>query len=195
SKLSLYYTNTDTSQHVDFVISALSARVNKFTHDYAASQITFEDSIQGGMVSYVQSMGGVKTKINLPHLAKLRELGPIAINKAELIITIVNGSDITYDPLDRFVLLASDSAGKNVVLPDQISSITSSFFGGEYNPSTNEYKFNIPRYTQQIVNGTRDNYGLFLLASGAASNANRSIIYGGNGQPPMRLRITYTRIQ
>jgi hypothetical protein len=153
--------------------------------------------VQGGITTYVQSMGGVKTKVVFPHLKELSKSGPIAINKAELIIQIESGSDGTYAPHDRLTLFASDSSGKNVVLPDQIASVSSGFFGGEYNSGTKEYSFNIPRYAQQIVNGNRENYGLFLLASGAASNANRSIVGGGSnpGHTKMKLRITYTRIQ
>jgi hypothetical protein len=196
TRLSLFYSDT-AQQHVyDFRITAQAARVNSYKHDYS-SMISFNDTVQGGITTYVQSMGGVKTKVIFPHLKELSKSGPIAINKAELIIQVESGSDGTYAPHDRLTLFASDSSGKNVVLPDQIASVTSGFFGGEYNSGTKEYKFNIPRYAQQLVNENRENYGLFLLASGAASNANRSIVGGGSNPGPskMKLKITYTRIQ
>lgn len=198
TRLSLYY--SDTAQYVyDFAISAQSARVNNYTHDYqvSVSPIQFDDPIQGGINTYIQSMAGVKTRLVFPHLSDLAEAGPVAINKAELIIKIADGSDAVFAPHDRLVLFASDSIGRNVVLPDQLSSATSGFFGGDYNASTKEYRFNIPRYVQDIINGNRENYGLFILASGAASNANRTIAVGGldMSQSRMKLRIIYTRIQ
>ena len=193
SKLTVYY---DSSKTYDFVISAAAARVNVYEHDYF-SLIPFGDSLQGGVETYVQSMAGVKTKINLPYLGYLSHLGPIAVNKAELIIKVINGTTDVYPPHDRLVLFAADSLGKNVVLPDQISSATSAFFGGEYNAVNKEYVFNIPRYVQQVIDDKRDNYGLYLLASAAASNANRTVIGGGSAQSQaqMKLRITYTKIQ
>lgn len=200
TKLTVYYRNNaeDNAEgplEYSFVISASAARVNKYQHDYNVSQITFEDSLNN--VSYVQSTGGVKTKINLPYLNRLIDQGPVAVNKAELIIKVADNTTDLFAPNDKFVLFASDSIGKNVVLPDQIASVTSSFFGGEYNAATKEYVFNIPRYVQQIINGTRDNYGLFLLASSPATNANRTIIGSGNFLSPqqMKLKITFTRIQ
>ena len=198
TRLTLYYNNTaNDSLQYGFEISASAARVNKYNHDYTISPIQFGDSVQGSIASYVQSMGGVKTKIDFPYLNKLIEQGPIAVNKAELIIKVADNTTDTYAPHNRFVLFASDSIGKNVVLPDQITSVTSAFFGGEYNASTKEYVFNIPRYVQQIINGTRENYGLFLLASSPATNANRTIIGGGGALNPqqMKLKITYTQIQ
>lgn len=194
TKLAIYYND---SLQYNFEISASAARVNKYDHDYSISPIPFSDTAQGSITSYVQSMGGVKTKIDLPYLNKLIEQGPIAVNKAELIIKVADNTTDIYSPHDRFVLFGSDSIGKNFVLPDQIASVTSSFFGGEYNASAKEYVFNIPRYVQQIINGTRENYGLFLLASSPATNANRTIIGGGSPLNPqhMKLKITFTRIQ
>lgn len=69
------------------------------------------------------------------------------------------------------------------------------YFGGTYNSTTRTYKFNIARHLQKILNGSVEDHGLFLLASGAVVQANRVVIGSGKNMGyPMRLHLFYTRL-
>jgi hypothetical protein len=73
---------------------------------------------------------------------------------------------------------------------------TTSYYGGELNTATNEYRINIARYLQGVLNGTEENNGLYLKEIFGAENGRRSVI--GSGAPTsgsrMYLRLVYTRI-
>ena len=193
SKLRIYYTIGTTSTHFDFVLNG-SAHFNYFVHDYSTAVFAnhFNDPSFGSSLCYVQSMAGIKTKINFPFLDAINSAGNISINKAQLIIYVDNSTTSSYAAHDKVGLAGIDSAGGGFFLTDNIESTSS--FGGDLT-SGNEYVFNIPRHFQQLLNGQRKNYGLFLVSSGGAVNANRTVIGGGaNPSLKMKLKLTYTKL-
>jgi hypothetical protein len=71
-----------------------------------------------------------------------------------------------------------------------------SYLGGSYNSTTQEYRFNIARYIQQVLTGEKNNNGLYLLAGNGSINANRVVLGGaGSSTLPMKLNITYTKLE
>jgi len=144
-------------------------------------------------------MSGVKTKIEIPYLMNWNDSGKIAINKAELVIKV--NQDPTYQmyELDTFAapaalfLFGIDDVGANLLLPDYYEG--SNYFGGTYNATKKEYRFNIARYIQRVLNGKYNNNGLYLLVSSGAITANRVVIGGGKPNAyKMKLNITYTKL-
>lgn len=190
------------------------ARFSRFTHDYAptsinthlASQLGATPPVQNDVV-FVQPMGGLKTKIEMPYLMNLMNQGKIAINKAELVLKVDN-TDISYQ-LDTFatpeklVLLGINDDNTIYTLPDANES--DSYLGGTYDATNKEYKFNIARYVQQVMSGKKSNNGLYLqvkdgsIIIGAGTViANRVILGGGGngaGTNKMKLNISYTKLQ
>src|SRR5690606_10874034 len=80
STLTLYY--NDSSKY-EFLINAESAKFNRFDHNYTGTDV--EAQLQGGgdtSVSYIQTMSGVKTKLEIPYLKNLIDAGDVVINKA-----------------------------------------------------------------------------------------------------------------
>ncbi|MFT6199316.1 MAG: hypothetical protein ACJAQ2_001088 [Vicingaceae bacterium] len=74
--------------------------------------------------------------------------------------------------------------------------LNSEFFGGEFDESKNEYKFNISRYIQSYLNGGQTENGLTLLVSGSAVKAERAVIFTGNNTAKkLKLNLYYTNIQ
>lgn len=191
SKLTLYYHNsTDFSLAFDFLINDYCARINHFTHDYSGvaveTQLNSPDSINGYNTVYVQAMAGVKSKILIPDIMNLAESGKIAINKAELIVELSQGTFGPYPQPDKMLVLKVDSLGKNDFLLDQFES----HYNGKYQSSSYSYRFNITRHIQSILSGEKD-YGMYLLPYGTVTSANRAIIEGNQN---MKLYITYTRV-
>jgi hypothetical protein len=195
SRLTLYYQNTTAdSQSFSFVFTSQSARMNHFVHDYSGSPIQqqLNDSTNGDSLVYVQAMAGVKTKIRFPNLKSYVERGMIAVNKAELELTVTDNSDNHLAVPDKLLVLAIDANGTPVFLPDQFE--TSSYYGGTYKSSERKYRFNIARYVQNILTGDSQDYGLYLAVSGGAIQANRVILSGGS-HPNYRLKLNlhYTK--
>lgn len=178
------------------------ARFSHFSHNYTTVDPDLNAQLSGtppaqNDVIFLQSMSGVKTKIELPNLMHWIDSGAVSINKAELIIKA--DVNTTYQ-LDTFaapaslVLLGIDDSGTNFLMLDGVEGST--YFGGTYNSATKEYRFNIARYVQNVLKGTYKNNGLNLLIIGSAVNANRVVIGGGKNTSAsrMKLNITYTKL-
>ncbi len=190
TKVTLYYND---SLSLDLVINDNNARITHFEHDYPGS-IVFGDALTGSNSTYVQTTAGVKTKVSFPHLKDMKREGNVAINKAELIVRVLPGSETPLAPVEKFIIFASDTAGKNVIITDQFEG--SSFVGGNYESGSKVYKFTITRHIQELLNGTKDDLGLFIVSSNAVISANRTAL-GGSNHPThrMSLRLTYTKVE
>lgn len=200
--LRLYYHTDTIPKTFTFVVNSGTAYYSYFQHDY----LTAAPDIQSQLASpgtgtwsynYIQSNAGLKTRIEFPFLDNYKNLGyPIAINKAELVITGDAGSASDDFPLNtRMFLTSIDSVGKEHLLIDMFES--SSYYGGSLNTTTNEYRINIARYIQGVLNGDEENNGLYLKEIFGTENGRRSRIGSGSATslaPRMYLRLVYTRI-
>jgi len=203
SRLTLYYKNdTDTLLHsYYFDISKTDcARFSHFEHVYTpasdiSSQLSTANTIQASYV-YVQPMAGVRTKITMPYLSDFFKNGRVTINKAELILPVEPSSVSTaFSAHAKLVATIADNTLGPVVMPDYFEGAT--YFGGDYDATNKVYKFNIARYVQQVLNGTKENQGLYIITNARPTTANRVQLIGGNQSIPnhMRLKITYTPLE
>ena len=170
SVMRLHYHNDVDTSFYDFVLSPLSARVNLFSNNYVSAldqlNVVETDSayIPGDELLYVMSAGGLKVKVEFPDLENLNLEDALgnrrSIQKAELILT---HDDCYYDsryPAPDFLSAGIGLESGFIITPDHLSSIGP---GGSYNSSTKEYRINITRTIQHILNrdsGTGD-YGVF----------------------------------
>lgn len=201
SKVTIYYHNaTADSLTYDFPLGSV-ARFSHFQHDRSTAINDLKTQLDGtspaqNSTVYVQSMAGVKTKIEMPYLMNWLNQGKISINKAELVIKVdVNQTYMldTFAAPVKLVLFGINDDGTNYVLPD--ANEGDSYLGGGYNATTHEYRFNIGRYVQQVLTGKKNNNGLYLLAANGAINANRVVLGGGTGSNAMKLNISYTKLE
>lgn len=204
SKLTLYYTNTstNTSGSQDFVINELSARFNIFKQNYnfinnSPISAALNDTSIGKQKIYIQSMGGVKTKIYFPYFKNLALKGNLIINQAQLVLSVnEDGTGINqYGPHNKLTLAAARADGSNAIIIDQLEG--EAYFGGNFSTTSKEYRFNITRHMQRLINGqVPEDFGLFILPSGGAVNANRTILYGSDKEHPkhIKLILTYTKL-
>ncbi len=205
SKLTIYYRNdTDDSLSYDFALGGV-ARFSHFSHDYSvinsdlAAQLSTTPPAQNDVV-FLQSMAGLRTKIEMPYLMNWLNSGKIAINKAELVVKIDTNSMYQLDTFAapaKLVLFGINDDGTTYVLPDAGETVPPNYFGGSYSVSAREYRFNIARYIQQLLTEKKKNNGLYLLAGNGAVNANRVVIGGGGGGSAyqMKLAIAYTKLE
>ncbi len=194
SKLTFYYTNSSgsTQQAAYFEINSGCPRFNRMGHDYTVAEFGNTFPVSGNNRLYIQSMSGVKVRLKFPHLLNFALNGPVAINKAELVIPVIEST--TYANHQNLLVFGVDSAGKEALIPDLLESIN--YYGGSYTTADKNYKFNIGRYVQQLVSGrTAVDYGLSLISSGGSVNAFRTVIPGlTDPGGSIRLRITYSKL-
>ena len=202
SKLTMYYHNATDTLKYTFVLNANCARFNTFYHHkYATANSSFiqqvtSDSTLGDSLLYLQAMSGTRVKLKFPEVINLNNLGNIAINKAELVIKVdpTTVDDILVPP-SRLSLAINNYDETLSFLPDVVYGET--YYGGTYNSTTNEYRFNISKYIQNaLLKGSFGDDGLILIVSGSAVLANRAVIFGpkhSNGG--MHLDIIYTQIK
>ena len=206
SKVTLYYHNSKDTTSYKFGIDEYCARVNHFDHSkyqYADPYLRSEicgDTTKGKKVLYVQSMAGLKVRILYPYLKDLIKKGRIAVNKADLIVDVDDSTYTNFPTNSNYappaqLMLVEEQNGLIRYLADQYDG--TAYYGGSYNSSKKEYHFNIARHIQQVLDGVKDNLGLYLVVwtSNRPNTPNRVILKGvkrktGN----VRLQITYTKL-
>ncbi len=187
------------SSKYDFSINSEGVKFSHFEHNYTGTDIEAHINAlptKDTTVTYVSTMSGVKTKIEIPNIKDLVNDGTVSINKAELIFTLENGTEVNLgDALSTLSLVGIDATGSAVFLPD--------FFEGEEHyggvlvdeGSFKTYTFNISRHIHQLVYNTTTDYGMYLIANGSTTIANRSVL-GSENSPTfkIKLEITYSKL-
>jgi len=191
STVTIYY--NDTSKY-SFLMNAESVKYSRFNHNYTGTDI--EAQLLGGgdtSVTYVQTLAGVKTKIEIPHIKSILNEGNVAVNQAKLIVTIENNSDVTYAAVPTLTLVGINDDGTSVFLPDFFEGLN--FFGGFLDQTEKTYTFNIPRHLHSMIYNSSDNNGMYLLATGQSISANRSVLgTQKNPNAKLNLKIIYTKL-
>lgn len=178
SKMVLTYNDTCT---FDFIIGEYAAKINLYSHDYTNADSELKDAIdnpeQPSKYCYIQGLAGMKTKIKFPELANLFDSTNIIINKAQLKVTIKEGTTTDYLPSPKAMSMTRIlSSGLFDFLEDYKSN--SKYFGGQFDASDNSYTFNIPLHLQSLQNGEPDN-GIYLVANDNRIVPYRAMLYGG----------------
>jgi hypothetical protein len=188
----MYFKNdSETGKRFDFVVTSDCARINFIETDYSsvpAIQQQLNDSLLGREINYVQS-GALNTRIFFPFAQQWKDSMPVAINRAELIIKVRTSDIGAFIPNNPLVLYTQDSQGNIAEIPD--FQIGSGYFRGTYNSTNGEYRFNIAVYLQQIIDGRRNDDGIWLQSPLQTSLANRVILSGSNN---MSVKLTYTKL-
>jgi hypothetical protein len=78
-------------------------------------------------VTYLQALGGLKTKISFPNLKNFKTTyGNVIVNKAELVVDLSAGTfAYPFNPSQRLSLYRWDIAEQPVNVPDHDASETS----------------------------------------------------------------------
>lgn len=198
SRLTIYYSNTESdSLEYHFNINTESARFNNYTHNYDLADPDFLAQMQGDTLLgkerlYLQSMGGVTTKIMFPNFSDWKK-EEIALNEANLIFTNLN-QESEFEPPSNLVLFRINSEGNNEFLQDQFEG--EDYFGGEYDEATGTYTFRITQHLQKVLGSDTLTNNLLLSISGASLLPNRVVLAGYDTtlQNRLRLQLIYTKL-
>lgn len=187
-----------TPKSVEFYLSEFARRSTFIEHfDFAGSipNLT-QQLINPGQFSdsliFVRAVGGLRARIQLPHIKRLSTLSNVTINQAQLIIPVDSAFITTnFFVPQNLILLRQPEPGKFANLPD--NELGSAYFGGVYNARRAQYEFNITQHVQEVLSGKTDNVDLLLFVSGSAENAQRIVLRSpGRKENPMKLRIRYS---
>ena len=206
--LQLYYHNAatpDKPMRYNYYVTSSDTYFNHFDHDYTqgspefVSQVVDEEVEMGQSTVYLQTMGGVRTRILFPNLSQWvdsLESSHLVVNEAKLILpasSAMADSSVFTHPTN-FILLGFNTDNTTYLLPDYYEG--SSYFGGTYNASTNTVTFRISEYMQDVIMKKKDNIGLSLGINGAAYNAHRWMVNGPEAETggKMRLEVTYSLV-
>lgn len=216
SRLEIYYKSqngvlTDTVLHKFPIVNNAVPVIADFKNDYTGTAIPANlNSTTQQDVTYVQALSGLRTKLRFPHIEKLKNLGNITINKAELIVTVLGGK-APFPPASRLIIYRNDIARQRQLIPDfsnePLFSLTDLDFGGFYDPNKKQYKFQITSYIQDILKGKLKQFDTFIAP--VTTDFNRSVgpVASGNSAGgavlgsgksgtsyQMKLRIIYSKI-
>ncbi len=181
SKSKMVLTYNDTCSF-DFIIGEYAAKINLYSHDYTNADSELKEAIdnpdQPSKDCYIQGLAGLKTKIKFPELENLFDSTNIIINRAQLKVTIKEGStnDILPSPT-AMSMTKILSTGLFDFLEDYKSN--SKNFGGKFEASDNSYTFNIPLHLQSLQSGEPD-YGIYMVANDNRIIPYRALLYGGS---------------
>ncbi|WP_158796515.1 DUF4270 domain-containing protein [Pedobacter sp. L105] len=220
SNLQIYYKNQDATTATkrdtvvaDFPIIGTSNPIAaSVTHNYTGTPVATQLANPGVyQTTYMQAMGGVRTKISFPYLSKLKaQIGSnIVINKAELVIDTADPTDsIPFKFPARMSLYRYDIAGQRINLPDNnpysstntsgdLRPVTSGIpFGGMFYPSKT-YTFTVTDYVQDIIDGKQIDYGTYLAPTAFSefdiyptpNTAGRVVIGAGSNTNNRKIRL------
>ena len=150
------------------------------------------DSTEGQDVLFLQTMGGVRSKIAFPDLIPFLDSNQLIINKAELILPVQYFASDAYVPSSELFLVRTLEDGGISFIPDYNDDR-----GGNYVESTSSYTFNITRYLNQMIAGSFENLPLTIVSNGNAVTANRVVFNGPNSmlKEKPKLIITYSKYE
>ena len=207
SLLQLYYhdaTTPEKAMRYNFYVTSSDAYFNHFEHDYTQGNMEFVNQVLEGQTAlgqskvYLQTMGGVRTRILFPNLAHWTDSlvgSHLVVNEAKLILPASpNTVDSVYNAPSTLVLVGFNSDSTTYILPDYYEGTT--YFGGTYDSNTQSVTFRISEYMQNIIMGKKENLGLSLGINGASYNGQRFIINGPEAAEgdKMRLEVIYSLV-
>ncbi|HEY3370453.1 MAG TPA: DUF4270 family protein [Prolixibacteraceae bacterium] len=209
SDIKLYYhTATDTT-FVSYKVKTSSARTSRFEH-YGYANTDFKANLdkldQQDKLIYLQTTGGLSSKIYIPSLSNWTDSVNCAINKAELILHVDESLiDTLLRPAPQRILLTlmdRDASNKEIIFDAKGNlifpadrSFSEAYYGGYYNKADGTYRFNLAKHMQQLIKGQKKNYGFYLTTSEKNSIFSRVALKGATSDTGILFEITYSKIK
>jgi len=193
SYLAIYYHNDLNSQAVyPLYINSYSARVNIFEHKYdeapAETRIRYLNQGKEDSVMYVQGLGGVYTRMDIPGMKPFRD-SSIILNSVKLFLPV---DTILPTPIQKpsglSVMIRKDGTLYHIFdvnLPE--------FYDGSLNKEEGIYKIGLTKHFQDYLLG-RNNYTTFyLVVNDFRVNSERVVLKSRLNSQPLKLEVIYSR--
>lgn len=208
TEMDLYYhLPNDTNKYfVRYLVNSTSARTSRFKHDYSTTSFyeNLDHQNQQDSLIYLQTTGGLSSKIFINSLSSWKDSTDCAINKAELIFRVEKSLIDTsmYPVPQKLILSLIDSNGsiyaneekRTLIYPSDLL-ISEAYYGGTYNKNDTTYRFNLAKHLQEIIKGKTVNYGFYLSTAEKNSIFRRVVLKGATSQTGIGFEVTYSKIK
>lgn len=198
SLLTLYYHNNDEdSLSFDLSINENAQRYVNLSHDYTGfvAGNALLDASQRDQQLYLQAAAGLNVAVDLPLLQSIADTSDTAFNKVELVfpVTFPENQAINDFP-ERLFAIYVDSDGDVISIPDIFEGELHS--DGFYDEDAGEYRLNITRFSQQVVNGEVDTSSLRILPVNNTISPNLVQLIGVDSLTAgAKMIVTYTQYE
>lgn len=188
-----------TSYTVFFKASASSNRLNIFKHE------SKDNILDSSNPLYILGGAGLRANLSLPKLEEILSWHgkrDMFINKAEISLKLDPNTVLTDTIIpSQLILVAFNNDGDIVSIPGFYPAPNEKpFLDGYYYKQTKEYKFNIAKLLQNIVNYNKDKFyentnidlskGFAVYPANRRENPRRVILDGES----IKLKVTYTKL-
>lgn len=194
--------NDTTKYKQTFYVTKNAANVSQFKHDYSTTKFAAnldKQTAQDSLI-YLQTTGGLRTKVLIPDLGNWSDSTNFAINKAELVFQV----DSTITDLTKllppeqlvFSAIGVDKDGNPTKYFPSDFLFSQAYYGGTYNSKDKTYRFNIAKHLQEVIDkkAGKENYGFYLETAFRAASFRRVVLKGTTSKTGIRLEITYSKI-
>ncbi|HHG84369.1 MAG TPA: DUF4270 family protein, partial [Bacteroidetes bacterium] len=180
SRLTLHYRDSNAVKSVVFDINLNSERFHHIERtDYSSRLLTqaLNESGQPDAVYAVIEAGAlIKTFVKIPNL---KNLDPVGINKAELILKVdpdLLGSGDRFTPPKQVFLFVANESGTAELAGNSVVST------GDYDANLHQYAIPLTNNLQTILAGRLPDNGFILVPGENGVSMNRAI-FAGPGHP------------
>lgn len=197
--IEFYYHNASDTFMVSIKVNENCARFNRFSRIYSPEIMNAltNSTVNGLQTTYVATMAGLRTRIDLPNIIKWRDSvlsinkgAFILINKARIIVPAAPDNLSKYPPNPLLRLITKDAKGNLLNTADNLSG--TDYSGGLYDISKKQYTFNVARHLQALIDEKTENFGLFIQPPENATSSYRVRLNGGsNPFNNMKLEMIY----
>lgn len=221
SKLQLFYKSKSLKGTIDTLTTSFNIdgasgfAATELNWDLSGTEVeTALQNTTNNNTLYLNGLSGTQVKLDFPYIKKIKSLGTnVAINRAELELKVVDGTNTPYVPIKQLKIFRWDIAHRPKFIPDEDPSdaryIGAGYIGGYYNSVTKSYLFNLTGYIQDLMSGRTQNYGTFITTSNTSTQGGygteltfdpftlgRAVIGGANHSTyKARLKIYYTDLK
>ncbi|MBA7529519.1 hypothetical protein ES705_21717 [subsurface metagenome] len=198
SKLTIYYRNDDVdSISHNFKIKESCVRINRYSHDYETAGVAYEishldDSILDTVI-YAMGIGGVYTRIDLSFLESWRDTMPVAINNAEIIVSLSAYDPFSemFPPPEKLVLKTMNENNEFIFVFDAL--LGDDYFDGKLDEENGLYHFKITTQLQDFLRRT-DDLTIYLFVGYSNISPYRVVLSNGENSNKIQLKLTYSRL-
>ncbi|MFW6227645.1 MAG: DUF4270 family protein, partial [Bacteroidota bacterium] len=192
--LDTYFTNPYNTQE-----RVVENNVNLFSHDY--SDAVFSNQPDNDSVVYVQSMSGLKVKVEIPTLDDWFGLDEgVLIHSAELLLhrEEFDKSYQIFTPPEQLGVRRITDAGEEENIND--TRIGTSYFGGTLKKDYTYTSLNITQFVSSVVNHEISNNGFYVFSTSGNSRynyqtPNRVVLTDVKNSNPPKLKVVYTPVE
>jgi hypothetical protein len=135
---------------------------------YLLTQQLKGDTVKGDESVFLKGLGSTVLKVKIPMLKSSTDSTFVSVNRAEVTFNVDESyfsSNGKYEPPPILTLIPLDANGNESLGSHSYNVSNLSRYNGKYDKTNQRYVFDIARFAQFVMNGSRVNYGFHLVVA------------------------------